>query len=173
MILVTDPVYVRDASEYQVNVRDRENDQQSRLSVKLNITESLFDHIGSIKSHSVASRESDESFYQFGAVRESLKEYEYVGWHVSDSGMTCIVKEDPFEEGEELVSPVDVTEFSLATLEDPEMESNSEEFPLYKWFGRIPEAASSVRIYGCDRDEAGKFNGLLLRSGEDNLIDNE
>lgn len=170
---MTDPVYVRDPSEYEVNVRDRESDGESRLFVKLNVSDSLFNRIGALKSHSVASRESDESFYQFGSAKDTLKEYEYVGWHGSDSGMTCIVKEDPFAEGQEVVPPVDATEFALATLEDPEMESNVEEFPLYKWFGKIPEAASSVRVYGCDRDESGCFNGLLLRSGEDNLIDNE
>lgn len=175
MILVTDPAYVRDPSEYQINVIDREGDEQSRLFVKLNVTDSLFNQIGALKSHSVASRESDESFYQFGSIKNSLNDYEYVGWHLSDSGMTCIVKEDPFSFSEEqyLIPPVDMTEFTLATIEDPEMESNLEEFPLYNWFGRIPEAASSVRVYGCDRDEMGKFNGLLLRSGEDNLIDNE
>ena len=73
------------------------------------------------KAISVASRESDETFYQFGIAKDSLKEYEYVGWHGSDSGMTCIVKEDPFAEGQEVVTPVDATEFALATLEDPEM----------------------------------------------------
>ena len=170
---MTDPVYVRDPSEYQVNVSDHENNRESRLFVKLNVSDSLFHQIGALKSHLLASRESDESFYRFGSAKDSLKEYEYIGWHCSDSGMTCIVKEDPFSEGEELVSPVDATEFALATLEDPEMESNLEEFPLYKWFGRIPEAASSVRVYGCDRDEFGNFNGLILRSGEDNLVDNE
>lgn len=170
---MTDPVYVRNPSEYEVNVRDRENDEESRLFVKLNVTDALFNQIGTLKSHSVASRESDEDFYQFGSTKDRFKDYEYIGWHLSDSGMTCIVKEDPFGEGQELISPVDMTEFTLATLGDSEMESNSEEFPLYRWFGRIPEAASSVRVYGCDRDETGQFNGLLLRSGEDNLIDNE
>lgn len=154
-------------------MKDHENNLESRLSVKTNVSDRLFNQIGSFKSHAVVSKDSDESYYQFGNVKDSLKEYEYIGWHGSDSGMTCIVKGDPFEEGEECIPYVDMTEFSLATLEDPEMESNIEEFPLYKWFGRIPEAASSVRVYGCDRNEKGEFNGLLLRSGEDNLIDNE
>lgn len=118
------------------------------------------------------SRESDESFYQFGVIKDSLKDYEYLGWHGSDSGLTCIIQEDPFVD-EETVPSVDSTEFSLATLQDPEMESNPEEFPLYRWFGRIPEAASSVRVYACDPNENGEYSGLLIRSGEDNLIDNE
>lgn len=122
----------------------------------------------------VPSIESDESFYKFGVHRDALNDYEYIGWHGSDSGMTCIVQEDPFmDEDKETVSSVDSTEFSLATIQDPEMESNLEEFPLYKWFGRIPEAASSVRVYACDPNSEGEYNGLLIRSGEDDLIDNE
>ena len=169
---MTDPVYVRDPSEYQVNIKDRENDTESRLFVRVNVSQKLFDQIGSLKSHLEPSRESDESFYQFGTVKGTLMDYEYVGWHGSDSGMTCIVQEDPFKD-EETVQSVDSTEFSLATIQDPEMESNQEEFPLYKWFGRIPEWSSSVRVYACEKDLEGNFNGLLLRSGEDDLIDNE
>lgn len=170
--MITDPVYVRDPTEYQINIKDRENDSLSRLFVKVKVSQSLFDQIGSLKSHMVPSRESDESFYQFGVHRDSLNEYEYVGWHGSDSGMTCIVQEDPFVD-EETISPVDFTEFSLSTLQDPDLESNPEEFPLYRWFGRIPEAASSVRVYVCDPNSEGEYNGLLLRSGENDLIDNE
>ena len=171
-MLITDPAYIRNTTEYQVNIRDHEDDSDSRLFVKVAISQGLFDQIGSLTSHMVASRESDESFYQFGAVKDSLKDYEYVGWHGSDSGMTCITPEDVFE-NEETVSAVDFTEFSLATLQDPDMESDPDEFPLYRWFGRIPEGASSVRVYACDKDSNGNFNGLLLRSGEDDLIDNE
>lgn len=163
---------MRDPSEYEVNVKDRENDPESRLFVRVKVSQSLFDQIGSLKSHLTPSRESDESFYQFGTAKDTLKDYEYLGWHGSDSGMTCIVQEDPFKD-EETVQAVDSTEFSLATIQDPEMESNQEEFPLYKWFGRIPEGASSVRVYVCEKDSDGNFNGLLLRSGEDDLIDNE
>lgn len=155
-----------------MNVKDLENDSESRLFVRLNVSDTLFNQIGSIRSHLVPSRETDESFYQFGSVKDSLKDYEYVGWHGSDSGMTCIVQEDPFAD-EETVPPVDSTEFTLTTIQDPEMESNPEEFPLYKWFGRIPEGASSVRVYGCEKDSDGNFNGLIISSGEDNLIDNE
>ena len=162
---------MRNSTEYQVNIRDH-HDTDSRLFVRVKISEDLFNKIGAMKSHLVPSRESDESFYQFGVIRDSLKEYEYAGWHGSDSGMTCIVEEDPFSEDKDIPS-VDFTEFSLETLQDPEMESNPDEFPLYKWFGRVPEAASSVRVYACDLNENGEYNGLLLRSGEDNLIDNE
>lgn len=165
-------MYVKDPSEYQVNVKDRENAPESRLFVKVQVSESLFNQIGSLKSHLVPSRETDESFYQFGTVKHSLNDYKLLGWHGSDSGMTCIVQEDPFID-EETVQPVDSTEFSLATIQDPEMECNQEEFPLYKWFGRIPEGASSVRVYGCEKDSEGNFNGLIIRCGEDNLIDNE
>lgn len=171
--MVTDPVYVRDPAEYQVNVKDRENDPESRLAVRLNVSESLFNHIGSLKSHLVPSKTSDESYYSFGPDESfSLEDCEYVGWHGSDSGMTCIIQEDPFRD-EETIQPVDSTEFALATIQDPEMESNQDEFPLYKWFGKIPEGASSVRVYGCKKDSDGNFNGLIIRSGEDNLIDNE
>lgn len=169
---MTDPAYVRNPSEYQVNIKDRENDTESRLSVRVQVSESLFNQIGSLKSHLVPSHEYDESFYQFGLAKDSLKDYKFLGWHGSDSGMTCIVLEDPFID-EETIQPVDSTEFTLATIQDSEMECNQEEFPLYKWFGRIPEGASSVRVYGCERDYEGSFNGLLIRSGEDNLIDNE
>lgn len=169
---MTDPVYVRDPTEYEINVKDHSEPDDSRLFVKVKVSQGLFDQIGSLKSHLAASRESDESFYQFGRVKETLKEYEYVGWHGSDSGMTCIVEEDPFIKDETL-SPVDSTEFALATLQDTEMESSADEFPLYKWFGRVPEAASSVRVYACEPDNEGNYTGLLIRSGEDDLIDNE
>jgi len=172
--LITDPVYVRDPTEYQLNIEDHENDSQTRLSVRVPITEELLRSVGnnSTRSHRVPSKESDESFFQFGAVRERLAEYTYLGWHGSDSGMTSIVKEDPFT-SDENATPVDATEFALATLQDPEAESNPEEFPLYLWFARIPEAASSARVYACDLDPEGNYAGLLIRSGEDVLIDNE
>lgn len=168
---------MRDSTEYQINVLDHENDPNSRIFVRIPVSDGLFDQIGSKKSHLVGSKDSDESYYKFGTELESVREYEYVGWHGSDSGLTCLIKEDPFsevpsnEESDHL--SVDAMEFTLATIEDPEMESNVEEFPLYRWFGRIPEAASSTRIYGCDKDKNGNYNGLLIRSGEDVLSDNE
>lgn len=169
---MTDPVYVRNPLEYQLNVEDKLDDSQSRLFVRLPISDQLFSQIGNQKTHLTGSSESsEESFYRFGTWKESMKEYEYVGWHGSDSGMTCIVEEDPF--ACEDVSEVDSTEFALSTLQDPEAESNLEEFPLYKWYARIPQAASSIRVYARDRDAQGNFNGLILRAGEDELIDNE
>lgn len=172
MVIVTDPVYVRNVSEYQINIEDKLHDAQSRLFVKLPISDSLFSQIGSLKSHLKASSEfSEESFYKFGSGNDSIKAYDYIGWHGSDSGMTCIVEDDPFSN--ENVSEVDSTEFTLSSLQDPESESNCEEFPLYKWYGRIPQAASSIRVYACDLDTEGNYNGLIIRAGEDDLVDNE
>jgi hypothetical protein len=165
-------VYVRNPSEYQLSIEDHVGDLQTRLSVRVPVTQRLFDQIGSLSSHKVASRESDEFYFQFGRARERLTDYTYVGWHGSDSGLTCVVREDPFRD-DEGATPVDTTEFVLSTLQDPETESNPEEFPLYLWYAPIPEAASSARVYACDPDEDGNFEGLLIRSGEDSLTDNE
>lgn len=124
-------------------------------------------------SHKVASAESDEDFFCFGRRGERLADYSLVGWHGSDSGLTCLIDESNFAEGNrEDCGEVDQLEFTLATLEDPELERDLEEFPLYLWFSRIPGGASSVRVYGI-KSGGDEFDGILLRAGEDDLIDND
>lgn len=147
------------------------------MSVKVPVSQGLFDQIGQLPSHLKASPEfPDESIFVFGAERPYLREYEYLGWHCSESGMTCIIEEDPFDESKEegeLCGPVDKIEFLLANLQEPEAEVNLEEFPLFKWYGKFSEgSSSSIRVYACDKDEEGNYNGLALRRGEDDLINN-
>jgi hypothetical protein len=132
--------------------------------------------------------------YAFGRLGQSLKEYDELGWHVSESGMTCIVRDDPWsltkrpdsEDGsageddkdgaedckdaagdsrESELPPVDAAEFMLATLDDPQMEADWEEFPLFRWFGRVPESGSGAAVFGLRSVSvpSAVYDGLLIK----------
>lgn len=114
------------------------------------------------------SKESDETLYCFGKQRESLKDYKFIGWHVSESGLCCIVRDEiPKEE-------IDHLELILTNLQNPKLQRDEDEFPYLLWFWRTPEEASCVRVYGCEwSEETGEFEGLLLRPGRDEVNEAE
>lgn len=113
-----------------------------------------------------ASKESDETFYRFGRHKESLRDYKFLGWHVSESGLCCIVPAEAPEDS------IDQLELMLTNLQNPSMQRDLDEFPYLLWFWRTPEESSSVRVYGCDFcKESAEFGGLLLRPGREEVSD--
>lgn len=98
-----------------------------------------------------------------------LAEYDYLGSHISDSGLTAIVEENPFADSS--VVPIDWTEFVLSTLDqlsESPSEDLLEEYGLYKFFAKIPDEATEAAIYGKVANGSAEkcFESILIRSLE-------
>lgn len=121
------------------------------------------------------SKVNDESFWYIGsnALKSAeqpdidMTEYDYLGSHISDSGLTAIVEENPFEDAS--VAPIDWTEFVLSTL-DQSTESPSEElleeYGLYRFFSKIPDESTEAAVYGklAEGGQEKCFESILIRS---------
>lgn len=92
----------------------------------------------------------------------------YLGAHGSDSGLTCIIPEDPFTDGSD-VQPVDWTEFVLSTLDTREGDQDAlEEYQLYKFFGKIPDEGSVAAVFGApSAEDPHTYETIVIRSLED------
>jgi hypothetical protein len=125
----------------------------------------------------IFSKVRDESFWYIGpnaSVGEEqpdidLTEYDYLGSHISDSGLTAIVEENPFADSS--VSPIDWTEFVLSTLDQStELPSEDllEEYGVYKFFAKIPDESTEAAIYGKVANGTTEkcFESILIRSLE-------
>jgi hypothetical protein len=52
----------------------------------------------------------------------------------------------------------------LTTLNDPQLQVNRDEFPIFLFFGRIPEEDYAISVFGLPSEQTNIFKGLLLRS---------
>lgn len=89
-----------------------------------------------------------------------------MGSHGSDSGLTSLIPEDPFSD--DLIQPVDWTEFVLSTLDTPEADQDAlEEYQLYKFFGKIPDEGSDAAVFGVPaEDDPESYDTIVIRSLE-------
>lgn len=203
-VLVTDPCYVNNADNYQEYMTPpiRHHDTSTSTAplknyIPLRITDALYNRLN--KASLVPSAISDEDFYLFDHheredsveaisvdISSSLNKYTHVGTHHSDSGMTCIIDEDPFHlcrasnqnenvPGTDSVvdrtSPVhdevDWQDFVLSTLSDELTQSvDRDSFPLYLWYGRIPNGGSAIQVH-VKYDDDGVVDGVLLKADID------
>ncbi|EPZ33193.1 hypothetical protein ROZALSC1DRAFT_27320 [Rozella allomycis CSF55] len=145
-ILVTDPSYIVDKVRYETNI----------LMAPARVN-----------SFEVQEVSSNEIMYSFGPPRP-FEDYELLGIHFSDSGMTCIIDDDPkyTEENE-----IDWEEFALTSLTESSLQYDDEDFPLLKWFGKVPEEDSKLavkynitmeQVFGWKENDVVK--GMILKS---------
>lgn len=119
------------------------------------------------RNHEAFSTTNFETFWCLGKpVQGNFSRLVYLGAHGSDSGLTCIVPEDPFSD--DLVEPVDWTEFVLSTLDATEGDKDAlEEYQLYKFFGKIPDEGVEAAVYGVPSEEdSGSFETIVIRALE-------
>lgn len=110
------------------------------------------------------SRSGFESYWSLGRPVDDLASLVYLGAHGSDSGLTALVPEDPF--ADPAAEPVDWPEFVLSTLDVAEGGADElDDYPLYKFFGRIPDEASEAAVYGLPvAAGAGVYEAIVVRA---------
>lgn len=206
-VLVTDPCYVNNADNYQdyITLPIRHNDANTvtlKNYIPLRITDTLYNRLN--KALLAPSAISDEDFYLFDHherednvetisddISSSLDKYTHIGTHHSDSGMTCIIDEDPFHllhvnnqtnnaatidnnidrTSSPVYEEVDWQDFVLSTLSDELTQPvDRDSFPLYLWYGRIPNGGSAIQVH-VKYDEDGVVDGMLFKADIDH--DNE
>ena len=117
------------------------------------------------------SKTNYESFWSLGKplslIGDNFNDLVYLGAHGSDSGLTSIVPEDPFSD--DLIQPVDWTEFVLSTLDAPEGDQDAlDEYQLYKFFGKIPDEGSDAAVFGVpSMKDPHTYETIVIRSLED------
>lgn len=203
-VLITDPCYVNNTDNYQDYIaptikHDDINTDTTILKnyIPLKITKALYDSLS--KALLVPSALCDEEFYLFGhhensdnaeitdvGVNGDLDKYIHVGTHHSDSGMTCVIDEDPFkllnmnnqndstttahdntDKSSTICEEVDWQDFVLSTLSDESTQPvDRDSFPLYLWYGRIPNGGSAIQVH-VRYDDDGVVEGILLKADID------
>lgn len=120
----------------------------------------------------------------------SIEKYVHVGTHHSDSEMTCIIDKNPFnlpcaQEGNDAkevdggmdeplqaYEEVDWQDFALTTLtEEATQAPDRNSFPLYLWYGRIPNGGSAIQVHVKYNDD-GVVDGIMLKADIDHDDDN-
>lgn len=171
-IIITDPSYVKNSSDYDENISpDLCGDPTHKTPlnyVRLNLQRSLFDSLSESKHRFICpSPEGDEMFISIGPLKP-LAEYEYLGSHHSDSGLTCILREGVYEaeEGMPPVEEMDWLELVTGSLEKTmEGAIDIEAFPMLQFCASVPEEDSAIAVYGLKENQSGQgYNSLVLRA---------
>ena len=150
-ILVTDPALVKNAVESKALIGKKD------LAVRFRIPEALYQKL---EARQIGNEES----FVFGSC---IGPATMIGQHGSDSGLTCITKDPPFDSGKEgNEEGFDWTEFVMTTLSSPEVTCDEEAFPVLKWFSRIPLAGSTAAVYGYGPKQSKDgvvFDGFMIK----------
>lgn len=135
---------------------------------------------------------SNEDYFIFSEAANSIDDLEgfaYLGSHVSDSGLTCIVNEDSFVQspmsshvGDAALSAVDDhpqlekedddsmeldwLELVTATLDQPgEPLWDLESYPILKFCAPIPEEDSCIAVFGKpSKEDSSVYDQVILRA---------
>lgn len=183
-IILTDPAYIKNASEYDENITPDQAGTECLKTpgnyVRLPMAKSLFDSLVQPKQQFLCpSPEGDEMFLSLGPLGP-LSSYSYLGCHHSDSGLTCIVREGIYEvEGTnvdgEPMEEMDWLELVAGSLEATrEGTVNVEDFPMLQFCASVPEDESAIAVFGrkipssnadstAETREEG-YNSLVLRA---------
>lgn len=170
-ILITDPSYIKSRSDYDENILpDTCGDGTHRSPssyIKLAIPRRLYDSLRQARRPLLPSAETDEMLFVFGE-QHPLESYQYLGSHHTDSGLTCIVKDDLYanEDEEEL----DWLEVVTRTMDSPNGgPMDASDFPSLEFLAPVPEEDSAIAVYGLrdndnDNDNDDGYKGLVLRA---------
>jgi len=185
MALVTDPSFIKSEEEYSSNINDDSicsfGSTRPASYVSLPVSPSLWAALNERKATRLvsSSTDADEQYYLLSSssLPKDLKEWQYVGAHVSDSGLSCIIRQDPFseeallEEGVPSPADLEIDWLSLvatsldANLDSQEMNMDLEEFPLLKACVSIPDEGEVMAIFGYPPlTEVEAYEGIVLRA---------
>lgn len=180
-LIATDPCYVIDKGSFDDLLQFKSSFplaklptniiQSIRTFINIPVTESLYQFLSELNdtSHSFdTTLHIDEPAYVFGESSKDLSDYELIGCHGSDSRMTCLISSDPFKSESNLEHlNVDWSDFVMTTLNDPSLQVDKDNFPIYFFFGKIPNEDNNVAIFGLPKDGNDKcYKGILIRSLE-------
>ncbi len=117
-----------------------------------------------MRNHEAYSKTDYESFWSLGKPADDFSRLVYLGAHGSDSSLTSLISFDPFNDPN--VQPVDWTEFVLTTMDTVESDGDTlEEYPLFKFFGRIPDEGTEAAVFGLPSStDRSIYDGIVIRS---------
>lgn len=108
--------------------------------------------------------DNDESFWSLGKPVTNFSKLSYLGSHASDTGMTSLIREDPFKD--DAVQPVDWAEFVLTNLDAAESDPDTlEEYSLYDFYGNIPDDATEAAVFGLPSEsDKDVYDSIVIRA---------
>lgn len=107
----------------------------------------------------------------------SRGQWESIGSHESDSGMTCIIsaseptqenpemmveREDTYNPYSETEGSISWTDFVIYTMDQPGTFYDPDEFPVFRFFGPIPDQSSVMSVEGW-KEHSNDFGYSALR----------
>lgn len=129
--------------------------------IQLSLRRDIYENLRQPQQFLRPSSEADEMFLAIGTLRP-LKEYTYIGSHHTDSGLTCVIREGLYKNGEE-EGELDWLELVTKTLDNPRDGAiDVTDFPQLDFCATAPEEESALAVYGLR--EGDGYKGLVLRA---------